>query len=274
MRFAYSTNAFKRFTLEEAIRLIKGIGFAGVEIMADRPHLYPPDYQAPRKLNHLKERLEKENLVVSNLNTFTLSAVGDMHHPSWIEKEVNARQVRINHTRQCLELARALNCPNISIQPGGRLEYFTRPEALEIFMQGLAEVSPLARQAGVKILVEPEPDLLMENSTQFRAFIKQVDASLIGLNCDIGHFWCAGESPAEVIREFAPYIHHIHIEDISGRVHNHKICGEGEIDFAPVFQALKDIDYQGFISVELYPYQDNPIEAGRRSLQHLRRFIK
>lgn len=274
MRFAYSTNAFKRYTLEEAIRLISGIGFAGVEIMADRPHLYPPDYQAPQKLDYLKKLLERENLVVSNLNTFTLAAVGDMHHPSWIEKEATARQIRINHTRQCLELARALNCPNISIQPGGRLEYFSPQQALDLFIQGLAQVIPLARQCGVKILVEPEPDLLMENSAQFTAFIKQVDASVIGLNCDIGHFWCAGEEPAEVIRKLAPYIHHIHIEDISGRVHHHQICGEGEIDFAPVFQALKDINYQGFISVELYPYQDNPVEAGRISLQHLMRFIK
>ncbi|MBI4834193.1 MAG: sugar phosphate isomerase/epimerase [Planctomycetes bacterium] len=273
MKFAYSTNAFKKYSLEETIRLIREIGFAGVEIMADRPHLYPPDYQDARKLSALKSLLKKENLAVSNLNTFTLFAIGDMHHPSWIEKEAKDRDMRIQHTKQCLHLAKELDCPNISIQPGGRLEHFTRKDAMEIFIRGLEEVIPLAKELGVKILVEPEPDLLMENSVQFGEFIRKVDTSIIGLNCDIGHFWCAGENPAEVINKLAPYIHHVHIEDISGRVHNHKICGQGEIDFPPVFTALKDIGYDGFISVELYPYQDNPVEVGSQSLQHLKQFV-
>ena len=54
MKFAYSTNAFKQYTLEEAIRLIKEVGCDGVEIMADRPHLYPPDYAIQSKIETLK----------------------------------------------------------------------------------------------------------------------------------------------------------------------------------------------------------------------------
>jgi sugar phosphate isomerase/epimerase len=273
MNFSYSTNAFKKYSLEETIRLIKGIGFSGVEIMADRPHLYPPDYRDSKKFNNLKDLLRKENLAVSNLNTFTLCAIKDMHHPSWIEKDAKDRRIRIEHTRQCLKLAKELNCPNISIQPGGRLEHFSRREAIDIFIKGLKEVASDAKKLDVKILIEPEPDLLMENSSQFAEFIKMMDDSVFGLNCDIGHFWCAGEEPAGVINKLAPYIHHVHIEDISNRVHDHKICGQGEIDFKSVFKALKDINYSGFVSVELYPYQDNPVEAGSESLKFLNKFI-
>ena len=272
MKFAYSTNAFKHFTLEKAIELIKGIGFAGVEIMADRPHLYPPDYE-PSRLSALKSLLDSSGLQVSNLNTFTLEAIGDMHHPSWIEKDEALRRIRIQHTKDCLKLAKELGCPNISIQPGGRVEHLSREESMRVFLEGLNEVIPVARSYGVKILVEPEPNLLMENAGQFREFIQQVDQSIIGLNCDVGHFYCAGEEPAAVIKEFKDCIHHVHIEDIKDRIHDHKICGQGDMDFQSIFNTLRDIKYAGFISLELYPYQDTPVEAGRASLQFLTKYL-
>ncbi len=272
MKFAYSTNAFRKYSLDEAIEYIKKIGFNAVEIMADRPHLYPPDYD-PEKLTDLKKKLDKMRLAVSNLNSFTLFAIGDMHHPSWIEKEEGQRKIRIQHTIDCLEMASNLSCTNISIQPGGRVEHFSNEKSMDLFLRGLDDVVPDAKRLKVKILVEPEPFLLMENAKQFENFISRVDNSVIGLNCDIGHFYCAGEDPPEVIRRFADLIGHVHIEDIKDRVHDHKICGHGDIDFLPVFDALHEINYRGYVSLELYPYQDNPVEAGRESLEYIKNMI-
>jgi sugar phosphate isomerase/epimerase len=42
MKLAFSTNAFKKYSLEESIRAIANIGYEGVEILADVPHAYPP----------------------------------------------------------------------------------------------------------------------------------------------------------------------------------------------------------------------------------------
>lgn len=272
MQFAYSTNAFRNYSLEETISSIKDIGFSAVEIMADRPHLYPPDYDMQR-LAELKNKLSKVGLKISNLNCFTLFAVGDMHHPSWIEREKEKRQIRIQHTINCLEIASRLNCPNISIQPGGRVEHFSPEESIELFLSGLKQVIPVAEQLHVKILIEPEPGLLIENSKQFESFFSKANNPNIGLNCDIGHFFCAGEDPAEIIKRYSKVIEHIHIEDIKNRVHDHKICGQGDIDFKSVFDALNEIAYKGYISMELYPYQDNPIEAGFESLEYIKQFV-
>lgn len=273
VKLAYSTNAFKKFSLEEAIRQIALLGFSGVEIMADRPHLYPSDYADPKKMDGLKKALKDSRLAISNLNTFTLCAIGDMHHPSWIEKEPELREIRIRHTKDCLVLAKELSCPNISIQPGGKLEHFSRSEAEKIFLDGLGEVIPLAKKLGVRILIEPEPALFMENSTQFLEFIAKTDRPTVGLNFDIGHFHCAGEDAAEQIIHLKDHIGHMHIEDIMNRLHAHLICGLGEINFITVFEAVRKIGYQGFISLELYPYQNEPVEAGRKSLEHLKKFI-
>ena len=49
MKLAFSTNAFKQVSLEESLRQIAACGYAGVEIMADVPHAYPPHMDARRR---------------------------------------------------------------------------------------------------------------------------------------------------------------------------------------------------------------------------------
>jgi len=270
MIFGYSTNAFVKYTLTEAIEKIFRLGFKGVEIMCDRPHLYPPDFD-DHELDQVKTTLNTYRIEVTNLNSFTLFAVGDTYLPSWIEPEAERRQIRIDHTLACLKLARTLGCGNISIPPGGPLpENMSREEALSLFHQGLERVIPTAEALEVKLLVEPEPDLLLERTSEFKPFIEEIRSPMVGLNFDIGHFYCAGENPAVAFETLFPWIGHVHIEDIaSTRRHNHLIAGEGAIDFVEVFQTMEKLGYQGDISLELYPYVDHPEAAGRESLAFL-----
>jgi sugar phosphate isomerase/epimerase len=270
MIFGYSTNAFVKFSLDESLEKIAALGFRGVEIMGDRPHLYPPDFEAT-DLARIKENLKKHDMKVTNLNSFTLFAVGDTYLPSWIEPEKERRDIRIQHTLDCLKVAKELECSNISIPPGGPLNNLSRKEAMALFHQGLEQVIPTAEELNVKILVEPEPDLLMESSKEFKPFIKDVRSQMVGLNFDIGHFFCAGEDPAAAFRELFEYVGHVHIEDIAAtRVHNHLIAGHGVIRFLDIFKTMAELNYQGDISLELYPYTDTPELAGQESLEYLR----
>jgi len=270
MIIGYSTNAFVKFSLFEAVEKIAHLGFRGVEIMCDRPHLYPPDY-GEEKLARFKTLINEFALKVTNLNSFTLFAVGDTYLPSWIEPQEERREIRIQHTLQCLELADFFSCRNISVPPGGPLAGMARKDAMSLFHQGLARVAPLAEELGVKILVEPEPELLLENTGEFKEFIKDVESNAIGLNFDIGHFFCAGEDPSAAFEELFEWIGHVHLEDIAAtRVHNHLILGHGAIQLLEVFKTMIRLGYQGDVSLELYPYVDTPEEAGRESLAYLR----
>lgn len=270
MIFGYSTNAFVKYSLAESLEKIAGLGFGGVEIMGDRPHLYPPDFNAAAR-DLLKATIKKHNLKVTNLNSFTLFAIGDTYLPSWIEPEKKRRDIRIRHTIECLKMADELGCGNISVPPGGPLNNMTRNEATSLFHKGLEEVLPLAETLGVKILVEPEPDLMMENTADFKMFMKDVESSALGLNFDIGHFFCAGEDPVRAFQELFGWIGHVHLEDIAAdRVHQHLIAGHGTINFLAIFQEMRRLKYNGDISLELYPYVDSPELAGQESLDYLR----
>lgn len=274
MAFGYSTNAFVKFSLFEAVEKIARLGFQGVEIMCDRPHLYPQDF-GPGDLARLQRLIQEQGLRVTNLNSFTLFAVGDTYLPSWIEPERERREIRIRHTLECLRLAQLLGCDTISVPPGGPLGGMSEQEALRRFYEGLDRVAPLAEELGVKVLVEPEPGLLMENSGQFRAFIREVSSPAVGLNFDVGHFFCAGEDPSAAFEELFEWVGHVHLEDIAAnRVHNHLIPGRGAISFPDVLRTMVRLGYRGHISLELYPYVDMPEEAGRESIEYLRPILR
>lgn len=261
MKFAFSSNAFRNYSLEACANAISRAGFKGIEIMCDTPHAWPNDLSEDR-IDFIKQMLCEKGLTISNLNAFMMCAIKDFHHPSWIEKDKAFREIRIEYTRQCIDLAARLGVATISTEPGGPPNGLERSIALEIFMEGLARVAPYAVQKGITILIEPEPGLLIENSEQFLNFITKFNQPGLGLNFDVGHFYCVGEDPVKAIELLKKYIYHFHLEDIPlSRKHQHILLGQGGIDITGVLEQIKKIDYQGFVTVELYPYQDTAAQT-------------
>lgn len=273
MKFAFSTNAYRKYSLEESIKLIKKAGYDAVEIMCDTPHAFPPI--SAEKIDSIKKSLTENEMTISNLNGFMMTAVEDFHHPSWIEESERYRKKRVEHTKNCLYLAEALGAKTVSTEPGGPKTTQSIEKELDIFQEGLMQVLPIAEELKVHLLIEPEPELLIERSDQFLSFIERFDSKYLGLNFDMGHFFCVNEDPSQLIFDLKDHIQHIHLEDISStRKHHHLIPGSGSIDFKKIFESLKDIEYNKFITVELYPYQKNPQQAGIESIKHLNSILE
>lgn len=274
MKFAYSTNAYMRFPFEEAVSRIAALGYAGLELLADVPHAWPMNL-LPGDIQRIRGVLERHGMGISNINAFMMRGVNDPRqpywHPSWIEPDPQYRAIRREHTKRAIMLAEELGAPGIQTEPGGPLPSgMSRRHACQIFYDELMPCIELAEKLKVNLLIEPEPGLLIERFEQFLEFVEKIDSPAIGLNFDIGHAFCVGQAPEEWVPVMARYTQHYHIEDISAqRVHHHLIPGEGAIDFAAVLKAIRESRYSGWITVELYPYIDNPDRAGQQALQFL-----
>ena len=133
-------------------------------------------------------------------------------------------------------LARELGAPCITTEPGGPVEAGASwARSLDLFVEEIKPVLEHAERERVKLLVEPEPGLLIETSEQAMEFMGRFSSPWLGLNFDIGHSYCVGEDPARVVPMLAPHIGHVHLEDIaSTRVHHHMVPGTGAIDFEAV----------------------------------------
>ena len=148
-------------------------------------------------------------------------------------------------------------------------------ECLKLFVEMLKPVVEHAEKEQVLLLVEPEPDLLIETADQYLEFASKIQSPYLGLNFDIGHSYCVKDEPPETIRRLAPLIKHVHLEDIAAtRVHHHMIPGEGAIDFGATLAALKEVGYDGWVTIELYPYAANPDEAARLALERVSAIVK
>ena len=70
MKLAYSTNAYTKHSLSDAIRSISKLGYDGIEILCDKPHWFVPDVGAA-SVEHTVQLLDQCGLKVSNLNANT-----------------------------------------------------------------------------------------------------------------------------------------------------------------------------------------------------------
>jgi len=270
MKFAFSSNAFLQCTLSETISILAGIGYEGIEIMADVPHAYPL-YFTGEDIRQTRKLLAEKRIEISNINAFMHNADGDTYHPSWIETDPAQRARRIEYTLRCIDLAEQLGAPHISTEPGGPLEGISREEGIHHFLDGLRAVEGRARRKGIKILIEPEPGLLIENSSEFLEVYTRLDPAVFGLNFDIGHFFCAGEDLCALVLQLKDCASHFHLEDIdSSRRHHHLMPGDGAIDIPGVLETIKNTGFSGYVTVELYTYSQNAEEAARRAFGYLR----
>jgi len=270
MKLAYSSNAYMHFTVEETIARIAGLGYAGLELLADVPHAWPAGLLEKQRRG-IRDCLEEHGLAISNVNGFMMNAVADPRqpywHPSWIEPDANYRAIRREHTKRALALAGELGAPSVQTEPGGPLEAGKSWKATAaVFYDELMPCVEVAERLQVALLIEPEPGLLIENFEQYLEFVERVDSPWVGLNFDIGHSFCVGQDPQDWVARMARHTMHYHIEDIApSRRHAHLVPGRGAIDFEATLREIAATGYEGWLTVELYPYIDNPDEAGREA---------
>ena len=124
-------------------------------------------------------------------------------------------------------------------------------------------------QSGVTFCLEP----LSENQTNFLTkteevikFAQEVCHPLFGMILDGYTMGWAGEDAPKAIRQSAPYLKHFHADDETG-----KGPGYGTLDFTSVAAALRDIDFKGYVSVEIHDYDLNPEETASRCIEFLQR---
>jgi fructoselysine 3-epimerase len=274
MRLAFSTNAYVKFSLFEAVERIAAMGYEGVEILADAPHLYPYSV-SDAELNRLAQLLARSGLQVANLNANT--AMGyygrtfwePLFEPSLANPDPSARQWRIDYSKRCIDLAEVLGSPNVSLTSGRITPGCAPAEALGLLRESLEMVLEYAERAGIGIGMEYEPGLLVERYEELKAVLDEIPSSFFGANLDLGHSHVLGEDPETIIAGLSSKIFHIHIEDIQHRKHHHLIPGLGEMDFKKLFKILEENSYEGFATVELYSYPHEPDEAARQAFRYL-----
>jgi fructoselysine 3-epimerase len=273
-KLAFSTNAYTRFPLADALRGIRKAGFAGVEILADEPHAYPPKIDAALT-DSVRRALDETGLAVSNVNCncsfgYWKDAPPEPYfEPSLISPDPQHRADRTAMILKTLDFARAIGARNISITSGRCIGGMPPDKAARQFAESIKPVLDHAERAGVDVGIECEPGLFLEYVAELREWIDRLGHPRFGANLDIGHSVVIGERIDEAVETLAGRIWNLHVEDLPGRKHYHMIPGEGTLDWATLKRSLEKVKYDRFVTVELYTHTENPQEAAEKSFAFL-----
>jgi L-ribulose-5-phosphate 3-epimerase len=277
MILAYNTNGFAHHQLDDALAIIAGAGYGGVSITPDVHHLNPFDNDLPRRLEHVREELELRKLkcVIETGARFLLDA-HRKHQPTLISPTKEERDYRFEFLAlDAIPMAVELGAEVVSFWSGSATDDVGHDECMERLVDGCRRLSDIAAAKNIRLAFEPEPGMFLDTMDKFAELHDRVNHPAFGLTLDIGHLQCLGEMPTRPhLQKWKHKLWNIHIEDMKTGVHDHLKFGEGEIDFTEVFASLDEMQYPGFVSVELSRHSHNAVATTKESfafLQSLKR---
>lgn len=269
----YNTNGFAHHKLLDAIDVLGEMGYRSVALTIDHHALDP---FAPRLEEHVAEvrdRLARHGLrcVVETGARFLLDR-WRKHQPTLLDPDADARQRRFEFLTTAIDVADVLGADAVSFWSGTP----TADESPVVLMERLAAGCRLLAEyahtrRGVRLAFEPEPGMFIDTMDRYAELFDRVSHPLFGLTLDVGHLQCLNEVPVRPhALRWREVLWNVHVEDMRTGVHDHLMFGEGEIDFAEAFGALREARYSGGLHVELSRHSHDAVRTARRALDFLR----
>jgi sugar phosphate isomerase/epimerase len=272
MFFGYNTNGFAHHRLEDALAVLARLGYEGVGLTLDHHALNPFDPHPSDQVRVVRDLLHRHRLraVIETGARFLLDA-RRKHQPTLIDPDPVLREYRREFLRRAARIAAALGVGVVSFWSGTPVD--DAPPA--VLMERLTESCAILAQDAellqdVRLAFEPEPGMFLDTMDRYAELFERVNHPRFGLTLDVGHLHCLNEPIGPTIRRWKHVLWNVHIEDMRRGVHEHLMFGEGEIDFGEVVAALKDVDYQGGVFVELSRHSHDAVETARKALAFLR----
>lgn len=272
MKLSISSFLYYNFSLEEAVKRISRCGYQGIEIWGGRPHAYRNDLTGDEILN-LRKLIEKSKLEISAF------IPAQFRYPtSLCSPNAMIREDSVNYIKDSIVTSLKLGCHKVSLCPGHTLYGQGYENGIEQLSASIRELHKFASEKDVTLLIEPahrfESDLILTINDGMD-FISRLGLDNLGIAMDTGHCYVNKESLVECVSLLKGFPYHIHIDDNHGTSDDHKIPGEGEINYLPFLKELKNNNYDGFLTVELgWNYTMEPDLASTKSKHKLESLLR
>ncbi len=141
-------------------------------------------------------------------------------------------------------------------------------EAVQILTEELAGIAPHAARQNVKVLLEalaPDQTNVVNTIEEAVRVVEEVNNPAVQTMFDVHNAAEEAKPHVELIREFFPYIQHVHVNETDGRE-----PGTGSYDFAAILSMLKELHYSGWVSLEVFDLSREGREVAGRALRYLK----
>jgi sugar phosphate isomerase/epimerase len=253
MKLAFSTLGCPHWELERIAQAARDYGYTSIELRAiggDLDLLTRPELQ-PATVARTSRWLADQNLSICCVDT---SCTFD-------SPDAGARRIQVDVALRHSELAAAVGSPLIRIFPDRIQPGATRSETRDHIAACLREVA-LRGPSGVRVGLETHGDFA--RGSMAAEIVRLADHPNVALIWDVANSVAAGDSIEKAAREVGPYLAHVHLRDarpVEGDEHWLPVlAGRGAVSFADAVNALRGLEYDGYISFEWEKYWRPEIE--------------
>ncbi|MGI6416473.1 MAG: sugar phosphate isomerase/epimerase family protein [Thermoguttaceae bacterium] len=276
MFLGYNTNGLAHHELFDAVELVADLGYRGIALTIDHGVLSPRWCAVADQREQLRRTLRAAGLrsVIETGARFLLDP-RRKHEPTLVSPRIEDRRRRIEFYRHAIRCAQRLESRCVSIWSGAVREEAAEADVFARLIEGLEEVLDYGARQGVAIALEPEPGMFIDSQRRFAELVERFPSESLLLTLDVGHLHCQGETPiGEQVRRWKSRLVNVHLDDsVAGR-HEHLLFGEGEIEFAPLVDALAEIGYSDGLYVELSRHSHVAPDAARAAFDFLDPLIR
>ncbi len=272
MRTSISTFVYYNYSLEETVKRVVDCGYDGIEIWGGRQHAYRNDLSG-EEVSELRRLMEQSGIEISAF------IPAQFRYPTCLcSPNPRIREDSVAYIKDSISTSLELGCTRVSLCPGHTLHGQGYDDGMAQLTASIRELHKFAYPMDVELLIEPahrfESDLILTVEDGIE-FISKLDLEDLGIVMDTGHCFVNSESLVDCVSLLDGIPHHIHIDDNNGKSDQHKIPGEGELDFLPFLSELKKSKYDGFLTVELgWDYTLDPDQAAIKSRENIESFIR
>lgn len=274
MLLGYNTNGFTSHALDDALRVIGGLGYRSVAITLDHASLNPYSPGLDAEVARVGALLRELELVpVIETGARFLLDPWRKHRPTLMDQDVADRRRRADFLARSIDIAARLGAPAVSLWSGVVPANAEPADTAALDARLVAGLLPLCRRAadaGLVIALEPEPGMHVSSMADFDRIDAAVDHPAFKLTLDVGHAHLTEPSAVEAIRSHGPRIANVHLEGMRRPVHDHLVPWEGDLDIGAVLRALDGVWFKGPATFELSRHSHDAVDTARRALAHIR----
>ena len=270
IRLSVCNEMFEGWNVVEVFRYAAELGYDGVEIapftLADSVAEI-----APERRREIRRAAEEAGVEIVGLHWLLVSPKGMyINHPDDAIRQ-KTQEVMIALIAFCGDLGGKMmivGSPKQRSVLEGETYRATWERTLDVFRDCL----PAAEERGVTLCLEPldgaQTNFITDTAEALR-MVEEIAHPNFRTMVDVRSA-CFGEREtiAEVVRRVRDHLKHFHANDA-----NSSGPGFGDVDYAPIAEALKEVGYEGYVSVEVFDFEPGPKEIASRSLAYLRKFF-
>lgn len=273
---------FYSWKAEKIVAELSRIGYKGVEWTLSH---FNPRTRSIKDLEALVKTTENYGLEISEV----------VVQQDVVTLNTELRNDRINLVKECIKAADQVGVETINLFTGPApwdpnapviSRDLTEGEAWSLVIEAFDEFVDTAEKCGVHLAVEAVFGHLCHDYYTMKELLERFNSKYLGVNMDPSHYALYRNDVPWVVERFGRRIKHVHMKDVVGKPGIHgedfifPLLGEGIVDWRKFLKALKDIGYDGFLSVEFesFRYYENilgrdPVKAAETSMEQMKKLV-